>query len=61
MTRLKPGDKVRVIAPHSNHHHAEGIVTRIQGNPNRKPTLVIKTDRGYVLWAQPEALIMVVS
>lgn len=61
MTKLRPGDRVRVIAPHSDHHHKTGTVECVTDYEGRKPTATIKLDTGGKIFAGPNALVLVAS
>ena len=61
MTKIRPGDRVRIINKGSAYHLAEGTVERVQGEDRpATSTVVVKTAFGAHVIAQHNALILVV-
>lgn len=56
-TKLRIGDRVRICAPMSTQHHVVGKVEKIQGGGTTE-TVIIRSERGHIIWAQPDSLIL---
>lgn len=58
MTKLRPGDRVRVIAPRSTHHHEMGIIERVTEVDWSPAVVTVKLETGGKIVAGTRALVV---
>ena len=60
-TKLRPGDRVRVIAPRSDHHHRVGTIERVTDQEWAPAVVTIRLEIGDKIIVGTRALVLVAS
>lgn len=59
MTTFRVGDRVRVIAPHSDHHHKTGTIERVNDVDWSPALITVKLEMGGKIVVGGRALVLV--